>query len=63
MNFAVALVSNRLQGTRVTAASVEPSAIVPDVSLSPATRGTVAQAEDKPRQLALLLGSPEFQKR
>jgi uncharacterized protein (DUF1800 family) len=63
MNFAVALVSNRLQGTRVTPASIEAAAIVPDVSLTPATRGTVAQAEDKPRQLALLLGSPEFQKK
>jgi len=63
MNFAVALVSNRLPGTRVAPASVEPDVIVPRDALSPNTRATVAKAEDKPRQLALLLGSPEFQKR
>ena len=63
MNFAVALVSNRLGGVRVQADAVEASAIVPDTALSANTRATVAQAADKPRQLALLLGSPEFQKR
>jgi uncharacterized protein (DUF1800 family) len=63
MNFAVALVSNRLPGTRVALATVDPDAIVSQDTLSPATRGTVAKAEDTPRRLALLLGSPEFQKR
>lgn len=63
MNFAVALVSNRLPGTRVAASGVEPGAIVAPDALSPATRGTVAKAGDKPGQLALLLGSPEFQKK
>ena len=63
MNFSVALVSNQLPGTRVAPNRVEADWIVPTDALSPATRGTVAKAEDKPRQLALLLGSPEFQKR
>ena len=63
MNFAVALVSNRLPGTRVAAGTVDAEAIVAADALSAATRATVAQAEDQPRRLALLLGSPEFQKR
>ncbi len=63
MNFAVALVSNRLPGTRVAANRVEPGTIVAPGALSPATRGTVAKAADKPGQLALLLGSPEFQRK
>ena len=63
MNFAVALVSNRLQGTRVTLTAVETDAIIGHDALSANTRATVAKAEDKPRQLALLLGSPEFQKK
>ena len=63
MNFAVALVSNRLPGTRVAINGVDSDAIVSHDTLSEATRATVAKAEDKPRQLALLLGSPEFQKR
>jgi uncharacterized protein (DUF1800 family) len=63
MNFAVALVSNRLPGTRLTIEAIEASRILPEDALSANTRATVAQASDKPRQLALLLGSPEFQKR
>jgi uncharacterized protein (DUF1800 family) len=63
MNFAVALVSNRLPGTRVAANRVEPGTLVAPDALSPATRGTVAKAADKPGQLALLLGSPEFQRK
>ena len=63
MNFAVALVSNRLAGTRVAMAKIDPDAVIPQDALSPATRGTVAKADDKTRRLALLLGSPEFQKR
>jgi uncharacterized protein (DUF1800 family) len=47
----------------VTVAGVDGDAIVPPDALSPNTRATAAKAEDKPRQLALLLGSPEFQKR
>jgi uncharacterized protein (DUF1800 family) len=63
MNFAVALVSNRLPGTRAAVNTIDPDAIVSQDTLSSGTRATVAKAEDKPRQLALLLGSPEFQKR
>jgi uncharacterized protein (DUF1800 family) len=63
MNFAVALVSNRILGTRVTLDDVDPDAIVPQDVLSPGTRATVAQASDTLRRIALLLGSPEFQKR
>jgi len=63
MNFAVALVSNRLPGTRVPAGTVDADAIVAAEALSAATRATVAQAGDQPQRLALLLGSPEFQKR
>lgn len=63
MNFAVALVSNRLPGTRVNASGVNADAILPLDALSANTRATVAKAADKPQQLALLLGSPEFQKK
>jgi len=63
MNFAVALMSNRLPGTRTAAGTIDPDAIVSHDTLSPATRGTVAKAGDKAGQIALLLGSPEFQKK
>ncbi|MEX2270749.1 MAG: DUF1800 domain-containing protein [Vicinamibacterales bacterium] len=63
MNFAVALVANRLPGTRVAPATVDPDTVVSQDTLSPGTRATVAKATDKPKQLVLLLGSPEFQKR
>nr|MDQ3070642.1 DUF1800 domain-containing protein [Acidobacteriota bacterium] len=62
MNFAVSLVSNKLQGARV-AAEIDPDAIVPADRMSPNTRATVAQAADRQKRLALVLGSPEFQKR
>ena len=63
MNFAVALVSNRLPGTRVAAGTIAPGAIIPQGALSANTRGTVAQADNTPRRIALILGSPEFQKK
>ena len=57
-------VANRLAG-RV-AALVDPEAVV-DVALGPLasaqTRQTVTRAESRPQALALLLMSPEFQRR
>jgi uncharacterized protein (DUF1800 family) len=72
MNFAVTLTTNRYRGGR--GAPVVPpadtaatrDAIVHDVlggDLSPTTMATVAKAEQTPQAVALVLGSPEFQKR
>jgi uncharacterized protein (DUF1800 family) len=72
MNFAVSLTEGRLRGLRpgVVAAAAEPSqvraalltgALGGDVSES--TRTTVARAATAAQTAALILGSPEFQKR
>ena len=72
MNFAVALTDGRLRALRVTAATpvgspdAARSTLIADVladDLSESTRATVARASTAPQAIALLLGSPEFQKR
>jgi uncharacterized protein (DUF1800 family) len=72
MNFAIALTDGRLRALRTTAATpigspdaaratIIDQALAGDVSES--TRATVAKASTAPQAIALLLGSPEFQKR
>jgi uncharacterized protein (DUF1800 family) len=72
MNFAVALASGRLRGVQMSPAiaSQTPadarSALVTEVlagDLSSSTAGTVAKAEATSQAVALVLGSPEFQRR
>jgi uncharacterized protein (DUF1800 family) len=69
MNFAVALTGGRARGLRAAnAGSLEAArdAIVDQVlagDLSAATRSTVAKAMQPSQAIALLLGSPEFQRR
>jgi uncharacterized protein (DUF1800 family) len=63
MNFAVALTSGRMRGIRTASPG---DVIIEQVlagDLSEATRSTVARATDPSQMAALLLGSPEFQKR
>ena len=65
MNFAVALASGRLRGVTPTA-SIEQTAIVSQAlagDLSDATRSTIGQATTTPQGVALVLGSPEFQRK
>jgi uncharacterized protein (DUF1800 family) len=55
-----------LQGRAVTAPSVTSDALVASVlagELSESTAGTIAKATTQPQALALVLGSPEFQRR
>jgi uncharacterized protein (DUF1800 family) len=71
MNFAVALTDGRLRGrgrvdvrpdnTVATGEALMASALAGDLSES--TRATVAKASTAPQAAALILGSPEFQKR
>jgi uncharacterized protein (DUF1800 family) len=70
MNFAVALASGRMRGVRVPAnrqpasdaeAALVASALAGDLSES--TAATVAKAMTAPQAIALVIGSPEFQKR
>jgi uncharacterized protein (DUF1800 family) len=72
MNFAVALTSGRMRGGRVQAAPAPDrvditadliSTAVMANDVSAATAATVAKATNVPQAVALLLGSPEFQKR
>jgi uncharacterized protein (DUF1800 family) len=72
LNFAVALASGRLRGIQMSPAiaSQTPadarSALVTEVlagDLSSSTAGTVAKAEATSQAVALVLGSPEFQRR
>jgi uncharacterized protein (DUF1800 family) len=71
MNFAVSLTSGRLRGIRVAPAEAASPAAGGDAivngvlagDLAPSTRATVAKASNAPQALALLLGSPEFQRR
>jgi uncharacterized protein (DUF1800 family) len=62
MNFALTLASGRrFAGDSATWARAVESAIADD--LSDATRATIAKANDATQRAALVLGSPEFQKR
>ena len=72
MNFAVALTDGKLRALRTTGATPVASADAARTALmtevlagdvSEATRATVAKAATAPQAMALLLGSPEFQKR
>jgi uncharacterized protein (DUF1800 family) len=72
MNFAVSLTSTRLRGARPNAGAEPPDsttardALVNGVlggDLSASTAATIAQAQQGPQAIALVLGSPEFQKR
>jgi uncharacterized protein (DUF1800 family) len=68
MNFAVALTSGRLRGTRMgpDESAVARDEIIDQVlagDLSTSTRTTVAKATEPRHVVALLLGSPEFQRR
>jgi uncharacterized protein (DUF1800 family) len=69
MNFSVALTNGRLPGVETTPAGSLDAArdtIVDDIlagDLAPSTRATVAKASTPAQAIALLLGSPEFQKR
>jgi len=65
MNFAVSLANGRLRGVTPTSAMSEQwiasGALAGD--LSEPTRSTVAKATASPQAVALLLGSPEFQRK
>jgi uncharacterized protein (DUF1800 family) len=65
MNFAVMVSSHRLPGgpgaARVPHEQIASEILAGDVS--PSTRGMVAKAGSEPLRIALLLGSPDFQKR
>jgi uncharacterized protein (DUF1800 family) len=72
MNFAVALTDGRMRVLRTTALTPTSSADAARTTisdqvlagdLSESTRATVAKAATAPQAMALLLGSPEFQKR
>jgi len=69
MNFSVALTNGRLPGVKMPSAGSLDSArdpVVDDIlagDLAPSTRATVAKASTPAQAIALLLGSPEFQKR
>jgi uncharacterized protein (DUF1800 family) len=62
MNVALALVSNQERGISVDAGSVSPTDIVAG-DMSAATRRTLERASEPDKVVALLLGSPEFQRR
>jgi uncharacterized protein (DUF1800 family) len=65
MNFAVMLSGNRLRGSpdaaRGSHERIVSEILADDVSRS--TRETVAKAGSEPQRIALILGSPDFQKR
>jgi uncharacterized protein (DUF1800 family) len=69
MNFALSLTSGTLRGVQVpAAASVEAARdamvnLILAGDLAPSTRATVAKAATRPQVTALLLGSPEFQRK
>jgi uncharacterized protein (DUF1800 family) len=65
MNFSVALASGRLRGV-TPAPGLDQAAIVTQAlagDLSESTRATVAKASTAPQAVALVLGSPEFQRK
>jgi uncharacterized protein (DUF1800 family) len=64
MNFAVTLSTNR--ALRGNAPGVDEEQIAAEImagDVAPNTRATVARASAEPQKIALLLGSPDFQKR
>jgi uncharacterized protein (DUF1800 family) len=66
MNFAIDLVANRIPGSRVSVETLGDKdafarLIAPD-ALSPATRSALAETEGS-QAIALLMASPEFQRR
>jgi len=65
MNFAVSLSNGTLRGVRTTSAMsntwIASGALAGDISEP--TRATVAKAAAPPQAVALLLGSPEFQRK
>jgi uncharacterized protein (DUF1800 family) len=65
MNFAVQLASGRMRGLtpsgNLSADAIASTALAGDVSAS--TRETVAKATAAPQSIALILGSPEFQRK
>jgi uncharacterized protein (DUF1800 family) len=74
MNFAIALTSGRMRGARSGVIEPPPHAADPVVrdaiisevfagDLSDATRSTLAKASEPSQAIALLLGSPEFQRK
>jgi uncharacterized protein (DUF1800 family) len=72
MNFAVALTGNRLRGVRMPDGAMDADAgrareaLVGGVlagDISPATAATIARAERAPQAIALVIGSPEFQRK
>ena len=66
MNFAVTLTSGRPRQTGGTAPAVTSNALVAAAmagDISTSTAATIAKATSQPQALALVLGSPEFQKR
>jgi uncharacterized protein (DUF1800 family) len=69
MNFAVSLTGGRMRGVRMPAAGTLDTArdtFVEQVlagDLSAATRATVGRATQTAHAVALLVGSPEFQRR
>jgi uncharacterized protein (DUF1800 family) len=69
MNFAVMLSGNRLRGPggRQAGGAVIPqdriAAEIMAGDVSETTRQTIAKAASEPQKIALLLGSPEFQRR
>jgi uncharacterized protein (DUF1800 family) len=65
MNFSVALASGRLRGIP-SPAGIDQNAIISGAlagDLSEPTRATVAKATTTPQAIALVLGSPEFQRK
>ena len=71
MNFAVALVGGRMRGVQpaglaLDTASAAPGQLIDSVlagDVSPSTAKTIARAQDPRQAAALVLGSPEFQRR
>jgi uncharacterized protein (DUF1800 family) len=61
MNFALDLASGKLRGIGVPSLDARAASLVDDLGES--TRSTVAQATSEPQRVALILGSPEFQRR
>jgi uncharacterized protein (DUF1800 family) len=65
MNFAVALATGRMRGVlpsgSVTADSISSAALAGEISAP--TRATVARAQAPAQSIALILGSPEFQRK
>jgi uncharacterized protein (DUF1800 family) len=59
MNLALRLASGKVKGTQVDGSI----AVTLPGDISEATRATIAKATDAPKNMALTLGAPEFQRR